>query len=290
MTEIGGERFAGIRRGDGAAGYQQAAKCLVHTILHVARGMENTDVGAVLAELAESSPRQVGSASRAGRVRRFQKRAGPSAGISAGWLTACGRCHNKALSASRIVLYAPDQRHWPYPGVSGRMIGGGCWHSLGGTPMSMMQTLLRSSHFMVIDHVCKQPRVDCGHVPGGESARLIFTRRGSFAMHVDGRTYFARPGQALLLNKHVECRVSHPEAEGCDCCIDMSLDDAAIEMLGIADATVQPCQEFTHDLQFQKAHVAMLRGLQHGSDGVQDTEELLLDTVDHLLHAHAAIR
>ncbi|MFC5741785.1 helix-turn-helix transcriptional regulator [Dyella tabacisoli] len=156
--------------------------------------------------------------------------------------------------------------------------------------MSIMQTVLRSSHFMVIDHICKYPRVDCGYVQGGESARFLFTRRGSFAMHAQGKTYFARPGQAILLQKNVEYYVSHPDAVGCDCCTDVLVDDAMLDSLGMAVAATQPCQEFAHDLQFQKTHVEMLLGLQHSANDAQDAEEVLLDTLDHLLHSQASTR
>ncbi len=156
--------------------------------------------------------------------------------------------------------------------------------------MSIMQTVLRSSHFMVIDHVCRQPRVDCGYVQGDESARFIFTRRGSFAVHVGGRTWFARPGQAVLVQKNVEYRISHPDHDGCDCCTDVWIDDATLDMLGMAHTAGQPCRAITHDLRFQKIHVEMLLGLQNGGDDADEADEVLLDTLDYLLRSHASNR
>ncbi|MHB1058465.1 MAG: helix-turn-helix transcriptional regulator [Rhodanobacter sp.] len=154
-----------------------------------------------------------------------------------------------------------------------------------------MHTELHSSHFMVIDHVCRQPRVDCGGPQADGSARFIFTRRGSFAMHVGSRTFLARPGQALLLQKGVEYRVSHPDTDSCDCCTDVWIDDAALDMLGLGGIIAAPGREFGHDLQFQKTHVEMLLGLRRG-DGVApgEAEEALFDTLDCLLRCFAPRR
>jgi AraC family transcriptional regulator len=161
----------------------------------------------------------------------------------------------------------------------------------GATPMSIMQTVLQSSHFMVINHVCKRPRVDCGGPQADEPARFIFTRRGSFAMHVGSKTFFARPGQAILLRKDVEYRVTHPDLEGCDCCTDVWIDDTMLDALGMTGAAAPPCREFSHDLQFQKTHVEMLLGLRHGGgDMPQEAEEVLLDTLACLLQSHVPIR
>lgn len=158
--------------------------------------------------------------------------------------------------------------------------------------MSIMQTVLQSSHFMVINHVCKRPRVDCGGYPeADEPARFIFTRRGSFAVHVGSRTFFARPGQAILLQKNVEYRITHPDLDGCDCCTDVWIDDATLETLGMTGVAAPSCREFGHDLQFQKTHVEMLLGLRHGGDDAPDeAEEVLLDTLDCLLQSCAAAR
>jgi AraC family transcriptional regulator len=157
--------------------------------------------------------------------------------------------------------------------------------------MSIMQTVLQSSHFMVINHVCQRPRVDCGGPQADEPARFIFTRRGSFAMHVGGKTFFARPGQAILLQRDVEYRVTHPDLEGCDCCTDVWIDDAMLDTLGMTGAGTPPCREFGHDLQFQKIHVEMLLGLRHGGGEVpQEAEEVLLDTLACLLQSHVPIR
>jgi AraC family transcriptional regulator len=157
--------------------------------------------------------------------------------------------------------------------------------------MSIMQTVLESSHFMVINHVCKRPRVDCGAPQANEPARFIFTRRGSFAVHVGARTYFARPGQAILLGKNIEYRISHPDLDSCDCCTDVWIDDAMLDSLDMAGAIAAPCREFGHDLQFQKTHVEMLLGLRHGGDDMPDeAEEVLFDTLDSLLQSCAAVR
>jgi AraC-like DNA-binding protein len=153
-------------------------------------------------------------------------------------------------------------------------------------PMSIMQTVLQSSHFMVINHVCQRPRVDCGGPQADEPARFIFTRRGAFAVHVGSHTFFARPGQAILVQKNVEYRISHPDLESCDCCTDVWVDDAVMEALGMDNPSAPPCREFAHDLQFQKTHVEMLLGLRHRCDDLpEDTEEVLLDTLDCLLQS-----
>lgn len=140
--------------------------------------------------------------------------------------------------------------------------------------------------------LCKRPRVGCGGYPDAdEPARFIFTRRGSSAVHVGSRTFFARPGQVILLQKNVEYRITHPDLDGCDCCTDVWIDDAMLESLGMTGATASPCREFSHDLQFQKTHVEMLIGLRHGGDAMPDeAEEVLLDTLDCLLQSYAPVR
>lgn len=148
--------------------------------------------------------------------------------------------------------------------------------------MSIMQTVLQTEHFKVIDHVCRHPRVDCGYVQGVEPARIILTRHGSFAMHVAGRTRLARPGQAVMIGKHAEYRVSHPDEDGCDCCTDIWLSDPALAMLRDAGAGEQAFSAIDHDLQFQCAHVEMLQGMkQHGE--VQDADDLLFDALSWLV-------
>lgn len=156
--------------------------------------------------------------------------------------------------------------------------------------MSIMRTVLHSPNFMVITHVCRHPRVDCGESQGDEPARMIFTRRGSFAVHAGGKTCYARPGQAVLVRKHVEYRISHPDAQSCDCCTDVWIDDAVLDTLGIPGAVTQPCMEFAHDLRFQQAHVEMLLGLQRGRDAGEDADAVLFDTFACLLRAGAAGR
>ncbi|WP_426701052.1 helix-turn-helix transcriptional regulator [Rhodanobacter sp. Col0626] len=158
--------------------------------------------------------------------------------------------------------------------------------------MSIMQTVVQSSHFMVINHVCKRPRVACGGYPDAdEPARFIFTRRGSFVVHVGGKAFFARPGQAVLVQKNVEYRITHPDSDGCDCCTDVWIDDAMLESLGLTGVAASPCREFGHDLQFQKTHVEMLLGMRHGGNDAPDqAEEVLLDTLDYLLRSCAPFR
>jgi AraC-like DNA-binding protein len=154
-----------------------------------------------------------------------------------------------------------------------------------------MHTELHSPHFMVINHVCQRPRVDCGGPQADGFARFIFTRRGSFAMHVGSRTFMARPGQAVLMQKNIEYRVSHPDRDGCDCCTDVWIDDAMLDMFGMGGTTAVPCREFSHDLQFQKIHVEMLLGLRHGGDTVPgEAEEVLLDTLGCLLRSAEPVR
>lgn len=147
--------------------------------------------------------------------------------------------------------------------------------------MSIMQTVLQSPHFMVIAHVCRHPRVDCGYVQGDEPARFIFTRRGSFAVHVGSRTCFARPGTAVLVRGNVEYRISHPDHDSCDCCTDVWLDEGTLDALGLAAAPA--CREFAHDLGFQKDHVEMLQALRAGGVDAGTSEELLLDMLGCLL-------
>lgn len=156
--------------------------------------------------------------------------------------------------------------------------------------MSIMQTVLRSPHFMVINHVCQRPRVDCGYPQGDEPARFIFTRRGSFAVHVEGRTHLARPGNAVLVGKNVEYRMSHPDHDSCDCCTDVWIDDGMLDSLGMAGVAAPPCREFSHDLQFQKTHVEMLLGLRHAGEDLPEAEEVLLDTLEQLLRSRVRLR
>jgi len=151
--------------------------------------------------------------------------------------------------------------------------------------MSIMQTVLCSPHFKVISHVCQRPRVDCGNPVGDEPARFIFTRHGSFVVHVGSRRWFARPGQAVFVGKGVEYFISHPDTESCDCCTDVLLSDEVLDMLGMCANPSQPCRAFGHDLRFQKAHVAVLRGLRRGGD-VGDAEAVLLDTLASLMQRH----
>ena len=149
--------------------------------------------------------------------------------------------------------------------------------------MSIMQTVLRSTHFNVVSHVCRQPRVDCGYGEGNEPARIVFTRRGSFAMHVGAKTYFARPGQAVLIRRYVEYRVTHPDRQGCDCCTDVLLDESTLDMLGLAEASPPPGRVFGHDMAFQMTHVQLLLGLRRGDALAEDGEELLFDLFGRLI-------
>jgi AraC-like DNA-binding protein len=153
--------------------------------------------------------------------------------------------------------------------------------------MSIMQTVLCSPHFKVVSHVCKRPRVDCGAVVGDQSARFIFTRCGSFMMHIGNASWLARPGQAVFVSKGVDYRITHPDAESCDCCTDVWITDEGLDLLEIRPDPRQACRAFGHDLKFQKTHVEMLLGLLRGGD-VQDAEELLADTLGCLMQAHGS--
>lgn len=156
--------------------------------------------------------------------------------------------------------------------------------------MSVVETVHESSHFTVVDQVCRYPRVDCGSPQQeGEPARFVFTRRGSFAFHVDGRTWFARPGNAVVLQKHVDYRVTHPDHDGHDCCTDVRVDDATLDMMGLGGPGAPPCRDLPHDLDFQKTHVAMLLGMRRDGDALSG-EEVLLVALDHLLDMPAASR
>jgi len=149
--------------------------------------------------------------------------------------------------------------------------------------MSIMQTVLHSAHFKVVSHVCRHPRVDCGYVQGDDPARVLFTRRGSFAMHVGSKTYFARPGQAVLIRRHVEYRVTHPDREGCDCCTDVLLDEPALDMFGLARASMSPACVFGHDMALQMTHVELLLGLRRDQASTIDGEDLLFELLDRLI-------
>lgn len=153
-------------------------------------------------------------------------------------------------------------------------------------------TVLQSTQFSVVTHVCQHPRTDCGGagMQGGEPARLLLTRCGSFGIRVGDKTCFARPGQAVLVLKDVDYLVTHPDAGGYDCCTDVLIDDEAVEMLGLAGRGSRACRELAHDLHFQKTHVEMLLSLQRCGNDEQEAEEVLLDTLEYLLTAHAAAR
>jgi len=153
----------------------------------------------------------------------------------------------------------------------------------GAVPMSIMQTVLHSAHFKVVSHVCRYPRVDCGYVQGDDPARVLFTRRGAFLMHVGARAYFARPGQAVLIRRNVEYRVTHPDREGCDCCTDVLLDDAALDMFGLSQASMSPACVFGHDMALQMTHVELLLGLRRDHASTVDGEDLLFELFDRLI-------
>jgi AraC-like DNA-binding protein len=150
--------------------------------------------------------------------------------------------------------------------------------------MSIMQTVLCTPHFKVVSHVCQRPRVDCGNLIGDEPARFIFTRRGSFILHSGGKSWLARPGQAVFVAKGVEYHAAHPGPESCDCCTDVLLSEAMVDMLGVHLDPGEPCRAFGHDLDFQKTHVQMLRGLLRGGDA-GDAQEVLLDTLSYLIQS-----
>jgi len=153
--------------------------------------------------------------------------------------------------------------------------------------MSIMKTVLHSAHFNVVSHVCRQPRVDCGYAQGDDPARVIFTRRGSFAMHVGDRTYFARPGQAVLIRRHIEYHVTHPDREGCDCCTDVLLDEATLDMLGLAKASTSSACVLGHDMALQMIHVELLLGLRRDHASMIDGEDLLFELFDRLIQANS---
>ena len=145
--------------------------------------------------------------------------------------------------------------------------------------MSVMPTVFRSSRFKVIDHVCQRPRTDRGCAQDGEPARIIFTRRGVFAVHVGRRTCFARPGKAVLVQKNTQYRISHPDAYSHDCCTDVWIDDAVIDPLGMSGGGAPACREFVHDLSFQRMHVELMLALRRASVDVYDADEMVLDAL-----------
>ncbi|MGO4701417.1 helix-turn-helix domain-containing protein [Dyella sp. 2RAB6] len=148
--------------------------------------------------------------------------------------------------------------------------------------MSIVQTVLSSSHFTVMTQDCSYPRVNCGHGEG-EPARFLLTRRGAFSIQVGNRTCLARPGQAVFLGRDVEYRVSHPDHRGCACCTDVWLEDAWLDGLGLAGAHAPACLDIQHDLHLQQAHVEMLLGMRGGPDALE-AEEALLAVLDGLMH------
>jgi AraC-like DNA-binding protein len=152
--------------------------------------------------------------------------------------------------------------------------------------MSIMQTMLRSSHFEVISHVCQNPRVDCGGPLDGNTAHFLFTRRGSFALQVGRKTFFARPGNAVLIQRNVEYRITHPDALSCDCCTDLLIDEATMEAMKLTGSSALPCRNIPHDLQFQKTHVELLLGLRRDGGDILSAEETLLETLAYLLKLH----
>jgi AraC-like DNA-binding protein len=153
--------------------------------------------------------------------------------------------------------------------------------------MSIMQTVLRSPSFTVIDQVCRPPRVNCGRPDGDEPAHFLFTRRGSFAVSVGSRTCYARPGKAVLVQKHADYRIAHPDAAGCDCCTDVRVHESVLDSLGLAAAPA--CREIPHDLEFQKAHLELWLGLRGGSADTAEWEDLLFDALGCLLEGGPAL-
>jgi AraC family transcriptional regulator len=148
--------------------------------------------------------------------------------------------------------------------------------------------VLRSPSFIVIDQVCRPPRVNCGRPDGDEPAHFLFTRRGSFAVSVGNRTCYARPGNAVLVQQHADYRVAHPDAVGCDCCTDVRVGEPVLDALGLASPPA--CREIPHDLEFQQAHVEMWLGLRSGSAGAAESEELLFDALGCLFKDARAMR
>ena len=160
------------------------------------------------------------------------------------------------------------------------MIGRGCRRGL--RRMSIVQTVLNSSHFKVMTQDCSYPRVNCGHGEG-EPGRFLFTRRGAFSIQVGQRSCLARPGQAVFLGRDVEYRVSHPDHRGCACCTDVWLDDAWLDELGLGAAHAPACLDVQHDLHLQQAHVELLLGMRRGPD-LLEAEEAMLAVLDGLMH------
>jgi len=147
--------------------------------------------------------------------------------------------------------------------------------------MSIVQTVLSSSHFTVMTQDCSYPRVNCGH-GAGEPGRFLFTRRGAFSIQVGGRNCLARPGQAVFLGRDVEYSVTHPDHRGCACCTDVWLDDEWLDALGLEGARAPACLDVQHDLHMQQAHVEMLQGMRRGPD-LLEAEEALLAVFNGLL-------
>lgn len=152
--------------------------------------------------------------------------------------------------------------------------------------MSILHTVLRSPHVEVINQECRYPRVNCGG-GGGEPARFLFTRCGSFALSVGRQACLARPGQVVFVGKDVEYRVKHPDDRGCDCCTDVWVDEAWLDTLGLAGAGAPDCREFPHGLPLQDAHVEMLAGMRRCADAL-DAEEAVLAVLDGLMAGGAA--
>lgn len=154
--------------------------------------------------------------------------------------------------------------------------------------MSIMQTVLRSPSFTVVDQVCRPPRVNCGRPDGEEPAHLLFVRRGAFAVSVGNRVCYARPGKAVLVQRGADYRVRHPDANGCDCCTDVRLDESVLDALGLSAGPA--CREIPHDLRFQQVHLELWLRLRRGDADTAGSEELLFDALGCLLSEAGPMR
>lgn len=156
--------------------------------------------------------------------------------------------------------------------------------------MSQVRTVLQTQRFHVVEQVCQRPRVNCGHVDGDEPARIVFTRRGAFSIRIGKERHLARPGNAVFVSKDTEFHIHHPDIDGCDCCMDLRIGDAVVEMLGLSDVR-QAGRSLGHGLRFQALHAGVAAGLRAraasvdgnpASDAGSDPEDILTELLSVL--------
>ena len=90
----------------------------------------------------------------------------------------------------------------------------------------------------VLDVSCRHHASPCGGEERSTSHKVIFVRRGVFAMHLEGgrrAPVVAEPVHAMLLNDGDVFRVSHPANGGDDCTVLEFPTDAALDVVRAFD-------------------------------------------------------